>query len=128
MKSMIRLNGKTYNGNNMTIINGKIILDGKEVKDFEDEKVINIVIEGNYSGDLNVDSCNFIKVRGDVKGNIKSTNGKIECKNVEGDVEATNGNINCENIGHNVSNMNGNIKANNIHGSAKTINGSIIKG
>lgn len=45
---MVTINGKTYKGNNVSMINNKVFIDGKEVTgDDSDSKVINIKIEGN---------------------------------------------------------------------------------
>ena len=46
-------------GNNVSIINNKIFVDGKEIG--TEEKEINIIVEGNLDK-LEVDCCNSIKV------------------------------------------------------------------
>ena len=94
-------------GNNVSIINNKIFVDGKEIE--TEEKVINIIVEGNLDK-LEVDCCNSIKVNGVTK-DIEVSNGNIA---ISGDVKG------------NVNNINGNIIAKVINGNCKTINGDIL--
>ena len=94
-------------GNNVSIINNKIFVDGKEIE--TEEKVINIIVEGNLDK-LEVDCCNSIKVNGVTK-DIEVSNGNIA---ISGDVKG------------NVNNVNGNIIAKVINGNCKTINGDIL--
>ena len=94
-------------GNNVSIINNKIFVDGKEIG--TEEKEINIIVEGNLDK-LEVDCCNSIKVNGVTK-----------------DVEVSNGNITISgDVKGNVNNINGNIIAKAINGNCKTINGDIL--
>lgn len=60
-------------GNNVSIINNKIFVDGKEIE--TEEKVINIIVEGNLDK-LEVDCCNSIKVNGVTK-DVEVSNGNI---------------------------------------------------
>ena len=94
-------------GNNVSIINNKIFVDGKEIE--TEEKVINIIVEGNLDK-LEVDCCNSIKVNGVTK-DIEVSNGNIA---ISGDVKG------------NVNNVNGNIIAKVINGNCKTTNGDIL--
>ena len=94
-------------GNNVSIINNKIFVDGKEIE--TEEKVINIIVEGNLDK-LEVDCCNSIKVNGVTK-DVEVSNGNIA---ISGDVKG------------NVNNINGNIIAKVINGNCKTINGDIL--
>ena len=94
-------------GNNVSIINNKIFVDGKKIG--TEEKEINIIVEGNLDK-LEVDCCNSIKVNGVTK-----------------DVEVSNGNITISgDVKGNVNNINGNIIAKVINGNCKTINGDIL--
>ena len=74
-------------GNNVSIINNKIFVDGKEIE--TEEKVINIIVEGNLDK-LEVDCCNSIKVNGVTK-DIEVSNGNIA---ISGDVKGNVNNIN----------------------------------
>jgi len=137
--SEIRIGGKTYNGNSVTIINGVVVVDGKRIDSLE--KQINIEIVGNIS-ELNVDYCEKITVRGNV-GSIKNGSGDIECHNVENDVQSQSGNVECKSvsgnvttqsgdvncrgsIGGNANTTSGDIEADIINGGAKTVSGKII--
>jgi hypothetical protein len=106
---MVTINGKTYKGNNVSMINNKVFIDGKEVTgDDSDSKVINIKIEGNIET-LSIDSCDKLDVIGDC-GVVNSKNGNISISgNVNGDVTNKNGNISCGNVSGDVDNKNGNI-------------------
>lgn len=94
-------------GNNVSIINNKIFVDGKEIG--TEEKEINIIVEGNLDK-LEVDCCNSIKVNGVTK-----------------DVEVSNGNITISgDVKGNVNNINGNIIAKVVNENCKTKNGDIL--
>ena len=107
----ITVNGKTikHSGNgSVCISNGKVTIDGVDVEDLDaiDEKVINIVIEGNVEN-LHTDDAD-ITVNGSV--HMASTkNGNITCGDVIGDVETKNGNVMCGIVGGDVTTKNGNI-------------------
>ena len=86
----ITVNGKskTVKGDNVSVINGKIFVDGKEYKEHDelkdDYKVVNVLIEGNVN--TLKSSCSVA-----VKGNV----GTIDCGgscSVDGDVT---GEIDC---------------------------------
>lgn len=102
----VTVNGVTYKGNNISIKNGKVIIDGKTVSE---ETQLTINVEGNVtdlqmgSGDLNiqgnvdgkvaVDSGN-IQIGGNVIGNVKSNCGNITVHGtVGGNVKTDCGNI-----------------------------------
>ena len=94
-------------GNNVSIINNKIFVDGKEIG--TEEKEINIIVERNLDK-LEVDYCNSIKVNGVTK-----------------DVEVSNGNITISgDVKGNVNNINGNIIAKVVNENCKTKNGDIL--
>lgn len=94
----------------MVINGGKIIVDGKPLNelDQEDEKVINITIEGSVER-LEVEVCSNITVKGDahrvhthcgdiditgnVSGDVHTNCGSISCGNVEGDCHTNMGSI-----------------------------------
>lgn len=93
----IVVNGDVIRGqkiNSMVINGGRITIDGKSLSelDVEDEKVINITIQGDVER-LEVDYCDKLTVTGNAK-RVKSTQGDIEIHgNVEGDCHANMGNI-----------------------------------
>ena len=104
---MVTVNGKTYKGNNVSISNNKVYIDGK-LENQEDEKVINVVVNGNINT-LTIDYCDNLEMVGDC-GIVASKNGDVVIKgNVANDVTSKNGNIVCGNVGGNVETKNGNI-------------------
>lgn len=95
---MITINGKTYQGNSVTVINGRVIIDGKEVKDGSVPKnVLLIQVEGEL-GELTTDaSVNC----GEVRGNIEA-GGSVNCDTVGGDISAG-GSVNCDTVHGNIN-------------------------
>ena len=109
----IVINGKTISasGRNVSIINNRVIVDGKDVTpDLAETKEINIMVEGPIER-LQVDACNKIGVRGNV-GSIKTQSGNVDILsgNVQGSVQTMSGDVTCGNIAGSVSTMSGNIK------------------
>ena len=105
----ISINGKKYSGNNISMINGKVMIDGKEVdkKSKKHEFVIKIekgaVVENIISDESIVvnGDCQNVVSKGsvncdDVKGNIKAR-GSVNCDNVNGNVDAG-GSVNCDDV------------------------------
>ena len=79
----IQINGITIetNGANVFVSNGKIIVDGKEVKVADS---CNVTILGDV-GNLNV--TGRVEVKGKVKGDVDA-GGSVHCGNVGGSVDA----------------------------------------
>ena len=115
MSSNIIINGNSYTGNNVSIINGKIIIDGNDVT--PDSKTITIDITGNL-GSLKADVVNKVSITGNVDGDVQIGTGDVQIGT--GDVQ----------IG---SDVHGNIKTGvgdikvqgNVSGNAKTGVGDI---
>ena len=104
------INGEVhYSGSgSICISGGKVTIGGVDVEDLNaiDEKVINIVVEGDIEN-LKTDDAD-VTVNGSV--NIATTkNGNITCGDVVGDVETKNGNVMCGLVGGDVTTKNGNI-------------------
>jgi hypothetical protein len=107
--SMVTIGNKVFTGNNVTISDNRIIIDGKDVTNqLPDQKEYHIQIDGNIEK-LECEVCQKITVNGTVK-NIKTLSGDVECKDVLGSIQTMSGNIDCENINGSVSTMSGNIK------------------
>ena len=106
---MITINGKSYKGNNISVSNGVVKIDGKIQHD-DDSKQINISVVGNLQT-LEVDSCEMIMVTGEVDS-VVSYNGNVKCGNVNGWVTTTNGNIKAGDVSGDATTKNGNIKRN----------------
>lgn len=87
----ITINGKTYKGNNVSVINNAVWIDGKKVEE-KDQTIVGIKLEGdvqNVHSDVGV-NC------GDVKGNV-TCNGSVTCDRVEGNVVAD-GSVICDKV------------------------------
>ncbi len=110
MGSQVTINGKSYFGNNISVSNNKVYIDGKEATPGED-KVINISIEGNVES-LSVDGCDHVTVSGSA-GSVKTLSGNVNIKgDVSGDANTMSGNLSCGNVGGSVKTMSGNIRKN----------------
>lgn len=92
--STININGKTFTGNNITVNNGKIIIDGKEVTDHGKDASITVEVHGNVEK-LDCTSCT---IHGDVTGDVDANT--VNCKNIAGNVDANT--VNCGDVGGDV--------------------------
>lgn len=88
--------GKTVvisgSGRNVSIINGRVFIDGVEMK--SDEKVIyrDVVINGDPKSVMT--QSGSIRVNGNVTGDVSSTSGDVEISgSVEGNVHTTSGDV-----------------------------------
>lgn len=121
---MIKINGKTYFGNNIQISNNRVIIDGLDVSgDHKDSKEISIQVEGNIEN-LSVDYAKSILVNGNVNS-LKSGSGDVDCKDVTGDIKTGSGDIECGNVGGGIETGSGNVKCETVGGSVKTSSGDI---
>lgn len=105
--SQVTVNGKTIKvqGNNITVLNDRIIVDGKRLDESMDFKNITIVVEGNCNS---LDACGDVEVKGDcgrvdcngschIEGNVLGNvgaSGSVTCGNVGGDIDAS-GSVRC---------------------------------
>lgn len=94
----ITINGKTIevSGSNITVVNNKIFVDGKEISD-EVSKNANIYIYGdvNYIETDKSVSC------GNVTGNVYA-GGSVSCDDIDGSVSCG-GSVSCDGIGGSVT-------------------------
>lgn len=103
----IKINGLSITGGrNVTINNGRVIVDGKDVTG-DDAKNITIEIQGDVA-ELSVDVCSTISVTGSV-GKIKTQSGGVRCGDVTGGVQTMSGSVVCGAIGGDVSTMSGDV-------------------
>lgn len=102
------INGVRYEGSNVSVVGGKIFVNGKDVT--PEQKHISITIEGDCES-LDVDSCEYVNISGNVKGNVKTMSGNVK---VIGDVSGS------------VSTMSGDVEAKSISGNSSTMSGDII--
>ena len=90
----IIVNGKRIqcSGSNVSIINGRVIVDGKEIAN-EESREVYVTIEGDVN---KIDCSGSVTVKGNVKGDIDAS-GSIRCGNVSGSVDAS-GSVRCGKI------------------------------
>ena len=102
----ITINGETITvkGNNISVINGKVIVDGVTIKEGLSGEV-KIKFEGNLA---NLDATN-VTVNGSVIGDVNCTRLQVD-GSINGDVDATN---------VNASEIIGNVTATNVVGKIK---------
>ena len=83
---LIRINGiDIVDGKNLTIVNGKIQIDGEDVT--PDDKIITIEIHGDVET-VRVDSCTTVDISGTV-GTVSVSNGDITCGDIAGTASTT---------------------------------------
>lgn len=105
-KSVITINGVNYSGRNVQMDGtGNLIIDGNHVTQIESKNVVVTVIgnveelsttNGDVSvvGAVDVSSTNGdINISGSVTGNVSTTNGNVQAKEIHGKVKTVNGNI-----------------------------------
>ncbi len=113
--NIITINGKTHyvSGNNISVVNGKIKVDGRVLEEglkgevtikFEGDlaslSATEVKVNGSVHGDVDCTSlkvegdiggetrCTSLDIQGDIKGNVDATSIKIRGK-IIGDVKAT---------------------------------------
>lgn len=105
--SSVTCNGKTIRvqGSSITVINDKIIVDGKELDESMDFKNITVIVEGDCHtleacGDVEIrGNCNFVEcsgschIEGNVEGDVEAS-GSVTCGDVGGDIDAS-GSVRC---------------------------------
>lgn len=119
--SVVIINGNRFVGDNITIKNNKVLIDGKDMT--PDAKEINITVEGNVE-DLDVDYCNTLQVTGNVN-TLRSGSGDVTCNDVHNGVQTGSGDVDCNNINGYVQTGSGDVSAQTITGSVKTGSGDI---
>lgn len=104
--STIIVNGNSYSGKSVLIVNGKVIVNGEEIT--TEGKEINISIEGNID-ELKVDACDKISIVGSAK-TVSTKSGNIKVNgNVDGNIQTMSGNVNCGVVNGSITTMSGNI-------------------
>lgn len=105
--STVSVNGKTIRvrGNNVSISNDRIIVDGRIVEESFDVPNITVIVEGdcrslNACGNVEVkgnahciDCLGSCHVEGNVTGNVNAS-GSVTCGDVGGDIDAS-GSVRC---------------------------------
>lgn len=105
-----RINGRYVNltGQNITITDRGMFVNGKPLEEFDESQVpvLKIEITGNVES-LTTENGE-VTVNGRV-GSVVSKNGNVNCQTVEGNVESKNGNVMCATIKGDCETKNGNI-------------------
>ncbi len=103
----ITVNGSSYSGSNVSIIDGVVTVDGVIQKQ-KIGHLVNVTIAGDVERVENTAGDVFI--RGNVTGNVKTVSGSVECVDIGNDVQTISGNV---------------IASGSINGNVKTISGDI---
>lgn len=107
MSSTIIINGVTYTGNNIQIVNNNVIIDGES--NIISAPVINIEITGDL-GSLKCHNAERIQITGSVLKDVNTHNGNVSVQgSVVGNVQTHNGTVNSGTIQGSVTTRNGNI-------------------
>jgi hypothetical protein len=123
----VTVNGKTYenlDGGSISINNGIVMIDGKQVDDVEKTQIVNVVINGDVAGDVMTNGsikCNSagsvsassgdVEIAGDVTGGVQCFFGDVEIEgSCGGGIQTSSGSVGCGNVAGNVRTSSGNIK------------------
>jgi hypothetical protein len=109
---MVTINGKTYHGNSVSIINGVVTIDGVRQTGEPLSGVVKVEITGNLTSlrtDANVIMAGNVlgdvdaggSVQCDAVGKSVDAGGSVQCNDVEGDVDAG-GSVTCGVVGGDV--------------------------
>ena len=122
--SRCTINGKSYSGN-VSIVNGKVINNGKEVDDVSNQQQVHVTIEGDC-GDVSV-GAGSVEVSGDIKGSASSGQGDVSCEgDIHGYAKSGQGDIRCSgSIQGDAKTGMGDIKATSFGGKAKSGMGKV---
>lgn len=122
---LIVINGVSYHGKSVSVINGKVIIDGVEQPSTsKNDKKISISIEGNIDS-LSVDECESLIQTGSVK-DLHILSGDVRVNGDVGSISSTSGDVEVSgNINGPVSTMSGDVDAKQIHGKVNTLSGDI---
>lgn len=93
----IVIDGRTFEGNSISIRNGHVVIDGV-AQDGQLSGVVEVRIVEGVLGKL---ECDASVTCGEVRGDI-SAGGSVRCGNVSGSVSAG-GSVTCANAGANIS-------------------------
>lgn len=117
----MHINGLTYTGKNITVSNGRVVIDGKDVT--PDTKQISIAVDGNV-GTLKVDQCDKVAVNGSCE-KVETMSGAVECGPVNGGVKTMSGDVKCGRVVGDVTTMFGDVDCGIVCGSARSTSGDV---
>lgn len=120
----ISINGRTFSGNNLSMVGNRIIVDGRDVTDDTGVEMKSI-LEVKITGDVQDVSCDRgLTIVGTVRGNIDAK-AAVNCDSVGGDIKAG-GAVNCDDVQGSVY-ANGSVNCDDIGGSVQA-GGSVRHG
>ena len=109
----VTINGKTYSGSDVSIVDGKVYIDGQLTDpNAPEQRTMKIVVEGmlqslsvtrgdvecgDVGGSIHCDGSVHCR---DVRESVEAS-GSVQCHNVTGSVKAG-GSVNCGNVGGNL--------------------------
>lgn len=103
--SKIVVNGQTYHGTSVSIVNGKVLVDGEEVQSATQPK-----IDVQLFGDVEV---------------LETASGNVTVQGQAGAVQTVSGNVECGAVSGSVSTVSGDVKASSIAGPVSTVSGDV---
>lgn len=101
----IVIDGREFRGNNVTINNGKVTVDGV-VQDGELSGPITVTVHGdvqyleNHSGNVTAQNV----------GEINTGSGDVKCGNVSGSIRTGSGDVECGTVGGNIRTGSGDVR------------------
>jgi hypothetical protein len=105
----IVINGTTITGGrNITVSNGRVTIDGKDVT--PNQKNISITVHGSVES-ISADACSYIEVVG-AAGKVNTMSGDVKCGAVLGSVKTMSGDVTCGAVSGDVETMSGDINRN----------------
>jgi hypothetical protein len=117
----VSINGMIYHGSDITISQGRVTVDGKDVT--PEAKNITIAVDGNIDT-LKADQCSKIVVNGSC-GSLDTMSGDVDCGPVNGPVKTMSGDVKCGHVGKSVETMSGDVDCSVVGGSVTTNSGDI---
>ena len=101
----VTVNGKRITvpggGGSISIVNGEVFVDGQRYTENEETKQVNIIIEGSC-GSIQVDACDRVEVKGDVRGNLE-VNGSVTIHGNARENVRSGGSVRCGNVGGSIN-------------------------
>jgi hypothetical protein len=88
--STVQINGVTYEGNNVSIVNGKVVVDGKTQ---EQALIGNIEVIVHGNPDVVESMSGDVTVHGNIAGSVNTMSGNVVAKAIGGSVSTMSGNI-----------------------------------
>jgi hypothetical protein len=108
MTGTINISGRHITGGDLTIKNGRVVVDGVDCT--PEGKEITISVQGDVQM-IKVDACTKIEVSGSV-ATLNTMSGEVHCGDVSGSVKTMSGDVHCGDVGGSVNTMSGDITRN----------------